>query len=97
MTDDMQEFVKKFNSSTDVVKAIETLNSQGYDLSGEPNALAISGECGVAGCSTTVLVVQVLRTWGANTRTQNVSALVHEAAPPGSVPLQVQIIPLVVA
>jgi hypothetical protein len=78
-----KDFIERFKSSPEVEKALESLKSEGFYSHDVPEALIVSGSCGVAGCSSTALVVQVVQTRGVNPQTRHVAALVETLVPSG--------------
>ncbi len=88
-----EDFIERFKSSPEVHKALESLKSAGFSSHQSPEALIVAGSCGVAGCSSTALVVEVVQTSGVNSQTRYVAALV-EASGPSGVPDQVSLIQL---
>lgn len=76
--------ITAFKESPEVIGAIDTQKSYGFDVEENPTSMVMSGGCGVAGCETTYLVGAVLSTQGANTRTTSVNALVTVSTIPGS-------------
>jgi len=62
-----------------IAEEIAQLRSAGYEV-GKPRTELVSGECGVAGCGYSTLVVQSFHTPGANPQTLSILAVVEADA-----------------
>ena len=72
------EYVAAFEADAKVKARIDALASSFLKPDGEPHRITVSGACGVAGCSYTALVIQVMRSEGVNPRTGSVAATVRK-------------------
>jgi hypothetical protein len=67
--------VAAFEADSRVQAEIDAL-AKTHEPKGKPHSIMVSGLCGVVGCSRTDIVIQVMKTSGANTQTNYVAATV---------------------
>lgn len=71
--------IEGFMASPEVQARIAAAENAGFEVDKQPQKVVLSGSCGFAGCSSTVLVSLLVRSTGTNPQTSAITAIVLNA------------------